>query len=813
MEQRPDPDQLLKYVQADEESAGRGRLKLFFGASPGVGKTYAMLEAARQRKKESWDVAVGVVETHGRPETAALLEGLEVLPRKEINYKGVSLKEFDLDAALARHPRLILIDELAHTNAPGSRHSKRWQDVEELLDAGIDVYTTLNVQHWESLNDVVAQVTGVVIRETVPDTFLRRANDIELVDLAPEDLLKRLEDGKVYRGELAGRAADNFFKPGNLIALRELALRHAAERVDAQMQAFKERHAISDVWSIGERMLVGVTASPMSARLVRATSRLATRLHAPWIAVHVETPAYLRLPAQERARAIENLRLAEKLGAEVITVTGENVTEEILRLARSRNVTRIILGKPARPKWKEWLFGSVVNEIARSCGNIDLHIISGMGSDMSGRRPSPTPPPPADLTAMGWGVAVVALATLLCWPLSHHLDKVNLVMIYLLGVVWAAYRFGRRASLLASVLSVLSFDFFFVPPYFTFAVSDSQYFLTFSIMLIVGLLISTLTSRLRQQTDTLRWRENRIRALYKLSRDLSETPDTRQMLEKACKQLGEFYGLPVLILTPGPQGDLVVGVGDAQAFGWTDNEHSVARWVFDKAQLAGAGSDTLAGASGLYLPLKGIRSTVGVLGIKPTDPKKLMEPEELLLLETFAAEIGGALESTRMSEEMGKAEMHMESQAIGQRRGDARVRLSDVLKEDRIVLLAKGLSKEQILRELVFRLKVKNPNQAYQAILERERTAPTVIESGVAIPHARLEGLKELQAALGISSEGPQHVWILFFGPTDNPRISLAFLASIAAFFQSKEQSEALAKRGSAREILDYIRQTEVTTA
>ena len=303
------------------------------------------------------------------------------------------------------------------------RHAKRWQDVEELLDAGIDVYTAVNVQHWESLNDVVAQITGVVVRETVPDTFLQRAYELELVDLAPEDLIRRLKEGKVYRGEMADRATDNFFKPGNLIALRELALRHAAERVDAQMQAFKEQHSINEVWQVGERLLVGVSPSPMSARLIRATSRLATRLHAPWVAVHVETPAFLRLPAEERGRVIDNLRLAEKLGGEPVTLTGGDRTQELMAFARARNVTRIILGKPAQPRWKEMLFGSIVNDVARECGNIDLHVISGVGSDLSARRRSTAPAKPVEWNEMGWGALTVALSTGICWPLSHHLAR------------------------------------------------------------------------------------------------------------------------------------------------------------------------------------------------------------------------------------------------------------------------------------------------------------------------------------------------------------------------------------------------------
>jgi two-component system sensor histidine kinase KdpD len=809
MDERPDPDKLLKHVQAEEEAALRGRLKLFFGASPGVGKTYAMLEAARQRKKEGWDVVIGVVETHRRAETEALLEGLEILPRKDLSYKGVTLREFDLDAALARRPRLLLVDELAHTNAPGLRHAKRWQDVEELLDAGIDVYTTLNVQHWETLNDVVAQITGVVVHETVPDTFLRRANDLELVDLAPEDLLTRLKDGKVYQGEMAGRASENFFKPGNLIALRELALRHAAERVDAQMQAFKESHAISEVWSVGERLLVGVTGSPMSARLIRATSRLATRLRAPWIAVHIETPASLQLPEHLRSRSIDNLRLAEKLGAQTVTLTGDDVTSEMLAFARSHNVTRIILGKPARPRWKEWLFGSVVNEVARHCGNIDLHVISGVGADLSARHPSSSQES-SNWADVGWGAVVVAASTLLCWPLSHHLDRVNLIMIYLLGVVWTAYRFNQKAAFLASVLSVLSFDFFFVPPALTFAVTDTQYLLTFGIMLGVGLLISTITSRLRLQTAASRKREDRMRVLYKLSRELSETPDVREMLETAQKELEGFYKLPVLILTPDTHGDLAVSAGDSQSFDFSEKERSVVQWVFDKGRMAGAGSDTLAGAAGLYLPLKGMRGTVGVIGVRPIEAKFLLAPEQLQLLETFASEIGGALDSTRMSEAMGRAEMQAELRALERPKAETPVRVGDFLTEDRVLVLKEGLPKDEIFRSLVARLSLPNPAQALHAILEREKTGATLIGAGVMIPHARLPGLKNLQAAIGVSEEGPVHLWLLFVGPAEDARIHLAFLSALSALFQNEAHVGALRKMKSPKEILDYIRQSEI---
>jgi two-component system sensor histidine kinase KdpD len=806
---RPDPDQLLKHVQAEEDSSGRGRLKLFFGASPGVGKTYAMLEAARQRKKEGWDVVVGLVETHGRAETQALVEGLEVLARKEVNYKAVVLREFDLDGALARRPRLLLLDELAHTNAEGLRHAKRWQDVEEILDAGIDVYTTLNVQHWESLNDVVAQVTGVVVRETVPDTFLQRAHDLELVDLAPEDLLRRFREGKVYGGELAGRAMENFFKLGNLIALRELALRHAAERVDEQMRAFKERNAIGAVWSVGDRILVGVTANPLSARLVRAASRLAARLRAPWIVAHVETSDYLQSSSTEQARLFHTLRLAEKLGAETLTLTGENVGEELLTLARARHVTQIVLGKPARSRWKDRFLGSLVENVARKSGNIDLHIITGVAGES---RHSPLVEERGrPWRGAGWGVVLVALATGICWPFFRILDRVNLVMIYLAAIMWTAYRFGRRASIVASVLSVLAFDFFFVSPSMSFAVSDAQYMMTFVVMLAVGLLISTVTSRLRWQTDTLRRREKRTRALYTLSRELSETPSTRDMLQTAVTRLVEFYHCPVLLLTPGPDGDLVPGAGDPAAFGWTENERSVARWVFDKSQRAGAGSDTLSGAVGLYLPLKGIRSTVGVLGVRPGDTKEFLDPEPFQVLETFAGEIGGALESTRLSEKIGRDEAQAEKKVLTRPMAAGVLpRFGDFLTVGRVKFISPGITGDRIVRDLLALMDLQNPTRAFQSVMEREREGATLIGNSVSVPHARLEGVKGLQAVLGLTREAPPHVWIVFLSDPSNPAMHLGFLSAVSQFFQFPDRMAALQALPTTNAVLEYIRQEEI---
>src|SRR3989442_480131 len=446
-DQRPNPDALLTRVQAEEAQQARGKLKIFFGAMAGVGKTYAMLEAAHARRADGMDVVVGWVDTHGGAETAALLHGLEVLPRRSIAYRGTALDEFDLDAALARRPALLLVDELAHTNASGSRHAKRWQDVEELLDAGIDVYTTVNVQHLESLNDVVAQITSVVVRETVPDSLLDQAADVELIDLPPDELLQRLREGKVYVPEQARRALDHFFSKGNLIALRELALRRTADRVDAQMQVYRNTHAITETWPTTERILVSVSPSPLSARLGRAARRLATRLRAEGLAVYVGTPAHRRGPEADRDRVVNTLRLAEQLGGETVTLSGQSVSEELLTYARTRNVSKIVVGKPLRPRWREVVFGSVVDELARNNDDIDVYVINGEQDSSrppSMRRPEQT----SEWSAYGWALVVVLLCTVLDWLLFPAFEKANLIMVYLLGVTMVALRGGRLAAIL-----------------------------------------------------------------------------------------------------------------------------------------------------------------------------------------------------------------------------------------------------------------------------------------------------------------------------------------------------------------------------
>src|SRR5512139_2135471 len=492
---RPSPEEFLARARAEEERLRHAKLKIFFGACAGVGKTYAMLVEAHERRRAGLDVVVGYVETHGRKETDALLDGLEILPRKQVEYRGTRLQEFDLDAALARRPALLILDELAHTNAPGSRHPRRWRDVEELLAAGIDVYTTLNVQHVESLIDVVRDITGVTVRESVPDSLLERADEIEVVDLPPDDLLQRLREGKVYVPEQAEWARENFFRKGNLIALRELALRQTAQRVDAQMEFYRRTEGIGEPWAVRERILVCVGDPASGVRLVRATRRLAGALRADWIAVHVETPGQLLESRADRDYLVGVLDFAYELGAETQVLTGLRVRDELLAYARRRNVSRIVLGRTRRPWWLERMRGSLASDLARSA-DVDVWVVRG---DQDEERPGRARRATGSLEWRGYPgtVLVVALCTILAWAMHPNFELSNLAMVYLLGVVVAAMAFGLGPAILAALLGVGAFDFAFVPPRFTFSVADTQYLVTFGVMAIVAAVIGTLTARLR----------------------------------------------------------------------------------------------------------------------------------------------------------------------------------------------------------------------------------------------------------------------------------------------------------------------------
>ncbi len=610
---RPDPDALLRRIQAEDERETRAKLKVWLGFAPGVGKTYAMLANARELQSAGSDLVVGWAETHGRYDTAALLLGLEFLPRRALPYRDRTLEEFDLDAALARRPGVLILDELAHTNAPGSRHAKRWQDVRELLDAGIEVHTTVNVQHVESLNDVVAQITGVVVRETVPDAIVDRADEVVLVDLAPEELLVRLREGKVYLGEQKERAARGFFQRGNLLALRELALRRAAERVDVDVQAWRREHEVETTWAVGERLLVCVGPAPASARLLRAGRRMAAGLRAPWVVTWVERPGTTPLSSADRERLEAHLRLAETLGASVVRLVGVRPSETILAWAREHNVTRIILGKPTHSRWRDLLRGSLLDEIVRGSGEIDVHAIAG------DEAPEPPPRRPAATEAIDWreiaaAAVLVGIATGASSLAQSLLAAPDVAMLYLLAVMLVGVRCGRIASLVAAALSVAAYDFFFVEPIYTFAVSDSRHLLTFIMLFAVGVVMSTLTLRIRRQERGAVEREQRTALLLALSRDLGRALDEREAARAIARTLAEVFGRGVAVLLSG-RGEVLAPAAVAGELSLESPELAVARWSFEHGEAAGAGTDTLPGSRVHCLPLRSGPRSLGVVAL------------------------------------------------------------------------------------------------------------------------------------------------------------------------------------------------------
>lgn len=654
---RPDPDELLTRVQREAQQAPRGKLKVFLGYAAGVGKTYAMLEAAHQRKQEGMDVVVGYVETHGRAETEARLVGLEVLPRKQDIYRGIQVTEMDVDAVLARRPQLVLVDELAHTNAPGSRHLKRYQDVEELLAAGIDVYTTLNIQHLESLNDIIVQITGVTVRETIPDSVLEQVTELELTDLPPDELLLRLKEGKVYIPEQAAQAIRNFFRKGNLTALRELSMRLAARRVDDQMRDYMKAKAIPGPWPAAERLLVGVSAHPQAERLIRSTYRLAEELKTEWLAVYVETPDHTRLSPEERERIARTLSLAEQLGGQSITLPGRSVPEALLEYSKKHNVTKIILGKPLRPRWKELMFGSVVDSLVRMSGEIDVYVIS-VPHDSKPVPQEKSWQPHRPWSSYLWAISLVLAATGAGALFQRTISPTNLVMVYLLAVVIAAVFLGRGPSILSSFISVLVFDYIFVPPYFTFAVSDTEYILTFIGLLGVGLVISELTARVRDQADAAQRRAAETSILYSLSRDLSIAEGLEAIIQAVTDNVSQTFGREVIVFLPDAKGKETLKISSKSAdFSLDENEFAVATWAFKNDLVAGRGTDTLSDSTGRYIPLKTPRGVVGILGIKPKIEGDYLTPEQRRLLETFSRQAALAIERAQLAEQAQEAQL------------------------------------------------------------------------------------------------------------------------------------------------------------
>jgi two-component system sensor histidine kinase KdpD len=674
-DRRADPDALLEHVQSEERAARRGKLKIFFGATAGVGKTYAMLEAAQRMRAQGVDVVVGYVEPHGRADTERLLDGLEVVPPRVLRQGPAEVREFDLDRALARKPQLLLVDELAHTNAEGSRHAKRWQDIDELRAAGIDVWTTVNVQHLESLNDVVAGITAVRMQETVPDTVFESADEVELIDLPPDDLLQRLREGKVYVPERVRIALDNFFRKGNLIALRELALRKTAERVDAAMDRYRATEGIGAPWAAGERILVGVGPHSDGESLVRAGKRLAAALHAEWIVVYVETPDLIRLPDAERNQRIAWLRLAASLGAETVTLGGHSAGDELVHYARTRNVTRLLLGEPSRRGFHRWLRPSTVDQVLARTRGIDVTVVKTTEAMRFARNPllarsaAYLDAPPSDKKRWPfyvWAAVGVAIATAVAWMTTPVLNEPNVVMIYLLSITLIAWRLGRGPAVAASVASTLAYNFFFVPPLFTLNIADGQYLITFAVLTAVGVLISTLMNSVRLQARVAGHRERRTALLYAMSRELAGVRGVDAMARVAVRHIGEAFDSQVVVLLPEDGASLRYPRTSPEPASLRDADLSVAQWVQDHGQSAGLGTDTLPAAPARYLPLRGGQEarSLGVLAVLPANPRRVLLPEQAHLLDTFAAQLALALERARLAEQAQAASVAAETESV-----------------------------------------------------------------------------------------------------------------------------------------------------
>lgn len=667
LDDRPSPDALLE--KANREERRIGKLKVFIGAAPGVGKTYEMLVQARSRTKDGDDLVVGVVETHGRKETEALLEGLEVVPRQRIEYKGQWFEEMDLDAILARKPKIALVDELAHTNVMGSRHPKRYLDVEELLSNGIDVYTTLNIQHIESLNDVVAQITGVRVRETVPDSILDRADAIELVDITPDDLIQRLREGKVYVPKQAERALEHFFSPANLTALRELALRRTAERVDEQLRTEMRARAIAGPWAAGERLLLCVNEDPRAAGLVRYTKRLADRLHATWSALYVETGRSLHLSEEERYRVADTLRLAQALGGEPVTIPGghRSVADDVLGFSRSNNITQIIVGKSTRSWWFALLHGSIVGDLVRRSGDISVHVIAGhdLGQDAvpkrtvnAAERSEPLPPWP-----YVYALAAVAMAVAVSQMLWPWIGLPNTDLVFLTAVVGIAVRFGLWPSLFASAMSALCYNFFFTEPYYTFQISNPHEVIAVLFFTVVAIIVSNVAARARALAVAAMARARTTESLYAFSRKLSGVGTLDDVLWATVYQIAMMLKLRVVLLLP-ENGVLAVKAGYPPEDVLDEADIAAAKWAWEHDRPAGRGSDTLPGAERLFLPMRTGRGAIGIVGLDGDKPGPLLAPDQRRLIDALIDQAALAIERVHLVDDLDRAERRVEADRL-----------------------------------------------------------------------------------------------------------------------------------------------------
>lgn len=663
---RPDPDALLQAMNEDAADQQRAKLKIFFGYAAGVGKTYAMLQAAQQAKACGREIVVGYVEPHGRKETEALLNGLEVLPTREVNHHHVSLREFDVDAALIRHPSILLVDELAHTNAEGSRHSKRWQDVMELLDSGIHVWTTLNVQHIESLNDVVGSITGVTVRETIPDHVFDRADDLELVDITHEELLDRLKEGKVYVPNQAQRALENFFKKSNLIALRELSLRQTTQRVHSDVESVRKELTTDKSWTVSDTILVCIGPSPTTARVIRTAKRMATALDCPWYAVAVERTG---IESHKKASnfIVENMRLAERLGANTATLTGSNVAATVLDFARNSHVTKILVGKTRQPKWHRIVYGNVVDQLLDQGADFDIYIIQGKADEVTRRASTVASTHPIPSSHYLAASAIVAIAFGIATILYRlGMTESNIVMTLLVGVAWVAFQFGRIPSIAACFVSVLLFDIAFVPPVGSFTITDSQYLITFFIMLLIGLLISAQANQLRSQLELGQRRERRLLSLNRLSKQLAAISGDEFLVIAVGKHLQETFGNEIAIyINPSGSKDMpILAFGQSTHIAAHPVSALTAHWVANHDQAAGKGTDTLPNAIALFIPITGSQSTLGAIAIDCEQAETLLQSEQRQWIESCANQLALALERDRLSVVASEAKLRSEAERI-----------------------------------------------------------------------------------------------------------------------------------------------------
>lgn len=748
-EQRPSPEALLEAARREEGASGK--LKIFVGAAPGVGKTYEMLQSAHARRKSGMDVVVGFVETHGRAETEALVRGLEVVPRKRLDYRGQIVEEMDLDAVIARRPKIALVDELAHTNAAGSRHPKRYLDVEELLSHGIDVYTSVNIQHIESLNDVVAQITHVRVRETVPDSIFDRADAIELIDLTPDDLIQRLREGKVYVPKQAERALEHYFSPGNLTALRELALRRTAERVDEQLLTHMQANAIAGPWAAGERILVCVSEDPRAAGLVRYTKRLADRLHAPFTAISIETRRSLQLSDQERDRLADTLRLAESLGGEALTIpaVGRRIADDVINFAQGNNVTQIVIGKSTRSRWFEMTRGSVVHDLVRRAGNISVHVIPGdelpdealpKTAVQTAARSEPFNPLPY-LKALG--IVLVGLGAAVLLQPRFGIENVDLVL--LTAVVAVAVRYGLWPSLLASIAASLAYNFFFLPPVYTFTITDPTNVAAFFFFMLIAILVSNVAARVRTQADTAIGRIRTTEQLYAFSRKLAGTATLDDVLWASAYQIALMLKVRVVLLLP-EDGLLTVKSGYPPEDQLDQADLAAANWAWSNDRSAGRGSDTLPGAKRLFLPMRTGRGPIGVIGIDDDRTGPLLTPDQRRLLDALVDQGALAIERVLLVEDMDRVKRTVESERL-------RSALLTSISHDLKTPLASVLGAASTMRDLAGALSDTEKRDLLATVIdESERLNRfianlldmTKLESGAIVPNTALHDLGEI---------------------------------------------------------------------